>query len=53
MYLQRLEDVTFLDAVVDCTETSLSTLGEVRQILSCLQCHSLHTSYTLSRQVLE
>ncbi len=29
--LQRLEDVTFLDAVVDCTETSLSSLGEVRK----------------------
>ncbi len=29
--LQRLEDVTFLDAVVDCTETSLSSLGEVRR----------------------
>lgn len=27
--LQRLEDVTFLDAVVDCDETSLSNLGEV------------------------
>ncbi|DBA67518.1 TPA: hypothetical protein ACH3X2_001798 [Trebouxia sp. C0005] len=29
--VQRLEDVTFLDAVVDCTETSLSSLGEVRK----------------------
>ena len=29
--LQRLQDVTFLDAVVDCTETSLSSLGEVAQ----------------------
>ncbi len=29
--LQRLEDVTFLDAVVECTETSLSSLGEVRK----------------------
>lgn len=27
--VQRLEDVTFLDAVVDCDETSLSNLGEV------------------------
>ena len=32
--LQRLEDVTFLDAVVDCTETSLSSLGEVRKCCS-------------------
>ena len=28
-FVQRLEDVTFLDAVVDCSETSLSNLGEV------------------------
>lgn len=29
VYAQRLEDVTFLDAVVDSDETSLSSLGEV------------------------
>ena len=29
--LQRLVDVAFLDAVLDCTETSLSSLGEVRK----------------------
>ncbi|DBB04135.1 TPA: Leucine-rich repeat-containing protein 56 [Trebouxia sp. C0004] len=31
--VQRLEDVTFLDAVVDCTETSLSSLGEKMPLL--------------------
>lgn len=33
--LQRLEDVTFLDAVVDCNETSLSNLGEVHYVVGC------------------
>ncbi|KAL3139522.1 hypothetical protein ABBQ38_003845 [Trebouxia sp. C0009 RCD-2024] len=31
--VQRLEDVTFLDAVVDCSETSLSNLGEKMPLL--------------------